>query len=53
MLIAEGMTNKEIAKELYLSPKTIKNYVSNILAKLGLSNRAEAAAFAVRNRFRL
>ncbi|MBO8170167.1 MAG: response regulator transcription factor [Thermoanaerobacteraceae bacterium] len=53
VLIAEGKTNKEIARELYLSHKTIKNYVSNILSKLGLSNRAEAAAFAVRNRFRL
>jgi len=53
LLIAEGKTNKEIAQQLFLSYKTIKNYVSNVLAKLGLSNRAEAAAFAVRNRFRL
>ncbi|MBO8170169.1 MAG: response regulator transcription factor [Thermoanaerobacteraceae bacterium] len=53
LLIAEGKTNNQIAQEMYLSPKTIKNYVSNILSKLGLSNRAEAAAFAVRNRSRL
>ncbi len=48
-LIAEGKTNKEIAAIVYLSEKTVRNYVSNILAKLGLSNRAEAAAFAVRH----
>lgn len=53
VLIAQGKTNKEIAGEVFLSYKTIKNYVSNILAKLGLSNRAEAAAFAVRHRFKL
>ncbi|WP_366922274.1 response regulator transcription factor [Metallumcola ferriviriculae] len=53
IFIAEGKTNKEIAQELFLSYKTIKNYVSNVLAKLGLSNRAEAAAFAVRHRFKL
>ncbi len=48
-LISEGKTNKEIAQEVFLSEKTVRNYVSNILAKLGLSNRAEAAAFAVRH----
>lgn len=48
-LIARGLTNKEIAKEVFLSEKTVRNYVSNILAKLGVSNRAEAAAFAVRH----
>lgn len=48
-LIAEGKTNKEIASIVFLSEKTVRNYVSNILAKLGLSNRAEAAAFAVRH----
>lgn len=48
-LIARGLTNKEIAKEVFLSEKTVRNYVSNILSKLGLSNRAEAAAFAVRH----
>ncbi len=48
-LIAHGLTNKEIAKEVFLSEKTVRNYVSNILAKLGVANRAEAAAFAVRH----
>lgn len=48
-LIAEGKTNKEIAKILLLSNNTIKNYVSGILSKLNFSNRAEAAAYAVRN----
>ena len=47
-LIAEGKTNREIAGELFLSEKTVRNYVSNILAKLQLHNRAEAAAWAVR-----
>lgn len=48
-LIAEGKTNKEIAQVLMLSNNTIKNYVSGILSKLNFSNRAEAAAYAVRN----
>lgn len=48
-LIAEGKTNKEIAQILTLSNNTIKNYVSGILSKLNFSNRAEAAAYAVRN----
>lgn len=48
-LIAEGKTNKEIAQILMLSNNTIKNYVSAILSKLNFSNRAEAAAYAVRN----
>ncbi|MBO8141495.1 MAG: response regulator transcription factor [Firmicutes bacterium] len=47
-LIAQGKTNREIAAALYLSEKTVRNYVSNILAKLQLHNRAEAAAWAVR-----
>ncbi len=46
-LIAKGKTNKEIARELNLSEGTVRNYVSNLLHKLGVSNRAEAAAFAV------
>lgn len=50
VLIAEGKTNKEIAGRLLLSDKTIKNYVSNILNKLSFNNRAEAAAYAVRNK---
>jgi two-component system response regulator DevR len=48
-LIAHGKTNREIAEDIYLSEKTVRNYVSNILGKLNLSNRAEAAAFAVRH----
>jgi DNA-binding NarL/FixJ family response regulator len=44
-LIAEGKTNKEIAGEVFLSDKTVKNYVSSILNKLNLRRRSEAAAF--------
>ncbi len=47
-LIAEGKTNKEIAGEVYLSDKTVKNYVSNILSKLNMRRRSEAAAFIAR-----
>jgi two-component system response regulator DevR len=46
-LVAKGRTNREIAGELYLSEKTVRNYVSSILGKLGLSHRAQAAAYAV------
>ncbi|HET7559588.1 MAG TPA: response regulator transcription factor [Limnochordia bacterium] len=46
-LIAHGQTNREIGKELFLSEKTVRNYVSAILAKMGVSNRAEAAATAM------
>jgi DNA-binding NarL/FixJ family response regulator len=48
-LIAQGKTNREIATSLYLGEGTVRNYVSNILDKLGLSNRAEATAYAVRH----
>ncbi len=48
-LVSEGRTNKEIARALYLGEGTVRNYVSSILAKLGLTNRAEAAAYAVRH----
>jgi two-component system response regulator DevR len=51
-LVAEGKTNKEIAEALYLGQGTVRNYVSNILSKLNVSNRAEAAAFAVRHNIR-
>ena len=44
-LVAEGMTNKQIAAEVFLSDKTVKNYVSSILAKLNLERRAQAAAY--------
>ena len=47
-LIAEGKTNKEIAKEIFLSDKTVKNYVSSILSKLNMRRRSEAAAFIAR-----
>ena len=47
-LIAEGMTNREIAEQMFLSEKTVKNYVSNLLTKLGMSRRSEAAAYAAR-----
>ena len=50
-LIAEGLTNRQIAKEMYLSEKTIKNYVSNLLSKLGMSRRTEAAVYAVREAY--
>ena len=47
-LIAEGLTNREIGAQLYLSEKTIKHHVSDILSKLNLSRRVEAAAFEIR-----
>jgi DNA-binding NarL/FixJ family response regulator len=47
-LIGEGYTNRQIAKEMYLAEKTVKNYVSNLLAKLGMSRRTEAAALSAR-----
>ena len=46
-LVSEGKTNREIAQTLYLGEGTVRNYVSSILSKLGVSNRAEAAAYAV------
>jgi len=48
-LIAEGKTNREIASALFLSEGTVRNYVSSILSKLGVSNRAEAAAYAIQH----
>ena len=48
-LLAHGKANAEIARELYLSPHTVRNHISNILSKLQISNRTEAAAFAVRS----
>lgn len=46
--IAEGMTNREIAESMFLSEKTVKNYVSNLLAKMDMSRRSEAAAYVAR-----
>ncbi|TFG73189.1 MAG: response regulator transcription factor [Anaerolineales bacterium] len=48
-LVSEGRTNKEIARALFLGEGTVRNYVSSILSKLDLTNRAEAAAYAVRH----
>jgi two-component system response regulator DevR len=47
-LLADGMTNRQIAEQLYLAEKTVKNYVSNLLMKLGMHRRTEAAVFAAR-----
>lgn len=47
-LIGEGRSNREIAAELYLAEKTVKNYVSNLLMKLGMVRRTEVAAYAAR-----
>jgi two-component system, NarL family, response regulator DevR len=47
-LIGQGYTNRQIAQEMYLAEKTVKNYVSNLLSKLGMSRRTEAAALAAR-----
>jgi DNA-binding NarL/FixJ family response regulator len=48
-LISEGKTNKQIAADIFLSEKTVRNYVSSILSKLDLSTRSEAAAYAVKH----
>jgi two-component system response regulator DevR len=49
LLVSEGKTNREIAKSLFLGEGTVRNYVSSILNKLEVSNRAEAAAYAVQH----
>jgi DNA-binding NarL/FixJ family response regulator len=49
LLVAEGKTNKEIAGEVFLSDKTVKNYVSSILSKLNLQRRTQAAAFVAKH----
>lgn len=48
LLVAEGKTNKEIAADVFLSDKTVKNYVSSILSKLNLHRRTQAAAFVAK-----
>ena len=48
-LLAEGLTNRQIAERLYLAEKTIKNYVTSVLAKMGMSRRTEAAVYAARH----
>jgi DNA-binding NarL/FixJ family response regulator len=52
LLVSEGKTNREIAKILFLGEGTVRNYVSSILSKLDVSNRAEAAAYAVQHNLR-
>ena len=48
VLIADGLTNRQIASEVHLAEKTVKNYVSNVLSKLGMERRTQAAVFAPR-----
>ena len=50
LLVADGKTNKEIAGDVFLSDKTVKNYVSSILSKLNLQRRTQAAAFVAKHR---
>lgn len=47
--VAEGLTNRQIAVKLFLGEGTVRNYVSSVLSKIGASNRAEAAAYAVKH----
>jgi two-component system response regulator DevR len=47
-LIADGLTNRQIAETMFLAEKTVKNYVSNLLGKLGMERRTQAAVFAAR-----
>ncbi|MFC9773555.1 MULTISPECIES: response regulator [unclassified Pseudarthrobacter] len=48
-LVGQGLTNRQIGEELFLAEKTVKNYVSSILAKLGFERRTQAAVFVTRN----
>ncbi|MCU1486723.1 MAG: putative two-component system response regulator [Actinomycetia bacterium] len=48
MLLADGLTNRQIGDRLYLAEKTVKNYVSSVLSKLGMRRRTEAAVYAAR-----
>jgi two-component system, NarL family, response regulator DevR len=52
LLVSEGKTNREISKQLFLGEGTVRNYVSSVLSKLGVNNRAEAAAYAVEHNLR-
>jgi DNA-binding NarL/FixJ family response regulator len=52
LLVTEGKTNREIAHESHLGEGTVRNYVSNIFRKLGVANRAEAAAYAIKHNLR-
>ena len=51
-LMAEGLTNRAIGERLHLAEKTVKNYVTNVLAKMGMSRRTEAAVYAARHQAR-
>jgi DNA-binding NarL/FixJ family response regulator len=51
ILIAEGLTNRQIGEKLFLAEKTVKNYVTSILSKLGMERRTEAAVFAATSGF--
>ncbi len=51
-LVADGLTNRQIAVKMYLGEGTVRNYVSSILSKIGVANRAEAAAYAVKHNIR-
>jgi DNA-binding NarL/FixJ family response regulator len=51
-LLADGLTNRQIADDMFLAEKTVKNYVSNLLAKMGMSRRTEAAVYAARQQER-
>jgi DNA-binding NarL/FixJ family response regulator len=48
-LIGEGMTNRQIGETMFLAEKTVKNYVSSLLAKLGFERRTQAAVFAAKH----
>ncbi len=49
-LIADGLTNRQIAAKLFLAEKTVKNYVSSLLHKLGFERRTEAAVYAAKRK---
>jgi DNA-binding NarL/FixJ family response regulator len=48
-LMAEGLTNRAIGERLYLAEKTVKNYVTSVLSKMGMARRTEAAVYAARH----